>query len=286
MEEELTQYNQFFERVASDGQQFEKEYDAGLSEILLFVVSWLALLQLRNNISETYNSQRALFNVTQLALFRSALWRFIANSQVGSGLFKAIGKIDGYAGSIDKYLGKIGAGNVMDRGALLNLVKLSKSNLEAQLLTAGIDAYLVSPVMATLQSGIVGDVSRAGLIESVRVLLAPGAKLNQYVKQATNDAVNGFIANYQRAQAKQIGLAHYLYDGVSVADSRPFCLARKGKVFTEQEVESWALKSWEGKVPTTTAQSIFVYRGGYNCIDHLRPIPEKWYEKLKNAEKK
>ena len=38
---------------------------------------------------------------------------------------------------------------------------------------------------------------------------------------------------------------------------------------------------WQGKNPNTTAQSIFTYLGGYNCMHVLLPISKERYEKLK-----
>lgn len=283
MEEELASYEKFFEDVIQDQEDFESEYDAGLNETVLFVMAWTAYLELRKG-SETYDGGRVSKNLAKLYLFREALRRYLNNSKVASSIFGIIAKLDTYTSKIDTYIGKISAKNVMDKEALIQIVELTKANLRTQLLQSGIDAYLVGPVMANLQTAIVGDVGRDRLVEIVRQVLTPKARLNRWVKQATNDAVNGFIAEYQRTQAKQVGLSHYLYDGVRVKDSRAFCVTKKGRVFTEKEVESWASGNWEGKIPTTTAQSIFVYRGGYGCIDHLRPIPEKLYQTLKNRE--
>ncbi len=283
MEEELASYDKFFEEVVKDQDEFENEYDAGLSETILFVMAWTAYLELRKG-SESYDGNRVSKNLTKLYLFREALRRYLNGSKVASSIYGIISKLDIYTTKIDTYIGKISAKNVMDKEVLRQMIELTKVNLRTQLLQSGIDAYLVGPVMANLQTAIVGDVGRDKLVEIVRQVLTPKARLNRWVKQTTNDALNGFIAEYQRTQAKQVGLSHYLYDGVRVKDSRAFCVAKKGRVFTEKEVESWVSGNWEGKIPTTTAQSIFVYRGGYGCIDHLRPIPEKLYQILKERE--
>ena len=47
------------------------------------------------------------------------------------------------------------------------------------------------------------------------------------------------------------------------------------------EERSWAKDDWQGKNQNTTAQSIFTYLGGYNCMHVLLPISKERYEKLK-----
>ena len=70
------------------------------------------------------------------------------------------------------------------------------------------------------------------------------------------------------------------YAGGIVKGTREFCKNKVVKAFTDDEVRSWAKDDWQGKNSNTTAQSIFTYLGGYNCMYVLLPISKERYEKL------
>ena len=56
---------------------------------------------------------------------------------------------------------------------------------------------------------------------------------------------------------ESLGIKKYLYAGGLINDSRPFCVARDGKVFTREEVRSWGrLGDWRGKIVGTNESTI------------------------------
>jgi hypothetical protein len=74
--------------------------------------------------------------------------------------------------------------------------------------------------------------------------------------------------------AQGLGLEWYRYIGGTIGTSRAFCVERDGGYFHQSEVEDWADEDWDGKIPDTTAETIFSYCGGYNCRHELIPVPE------------
>jgi hypothetical protein len=75
--------------------------------------------------------------------------------------------------------------------------------------------------------------------------------------------------------ANEVGVEYFEYYGGSVKDSRDFCLQRTGRSFDKKTIEGWASLNWQGKRIGTDKQTIFAYRGGYNCIHSLIPRSKK-----------
>ncbi|MCX6217605.1 hypothetical protein [Spirosoma sp.] len=103
---------------------------------------------------------------------------------------------------------------------------------------------------------------------------------------STNASESLYISSraYMQSVAENERMKYYYYMGTAVAGSRSFCLSKKGKAFTQAEVESWPNQTWAGKIPGTNKQSIFWYCGGYRCRDRLLPISKTMYKTLKANE--
>lgn len=76
----------------------------------------------------------------------------------------------------------------------------------------------------------------------------------------------------QEKYAVALELPAAFYSGGVIADSRPFCKERSGKVFTREEILAWDKEKWAGKIPDV---SVLVQRGGYNCRHHFNYITAK-----------
>jgi hypothetical protein len=76
----------------------------------------------------------------------------------------------------------------------------------------------------------------------------------------------------QEQYAVKLELPAAFYSGGLIADSRAFCKERNGKVWTREEIESWELEKWAGKIPDV---SVIIQRGGYNCRHHFNYLTAK-----------
>lgn len=72
-------------------------------------------------------------------------------------------------------------------------------------------------------------------------------------------------------KAKKAGVTRFLYLGPNDGVTRPFCQARVGRIFTQQEIDGW---DNEQGLPAS------IYLGGYNCRHQLRPVSDELYEEL------
>lgn len=103
-------------------------------------------------------------------------------------------------------------------------------------------------------------------------------EIKEYV-ESTNIGYKQFAENtfarYERTASdvlrKRIGLKHAVYEGGTITTTRPFCSERDGKVFSEEEIESWNTLDWEGK---SSPYNPFTDCGGYNCRHRLNWISE------------
>ena len=73
--------------------------------------------------------------------------------------------------------------------------------------------------------------------------------------------------------SEKLGLRKYLYIGGEMATTRPFCHSRTGKVFTSDEIKSWANLNFQGK---SNPYDPFINCGGYNCRHHLRAVTDSY----------
>ena len=151
------------------------------------------------------------------------------------------------------------------------------------LLGAGIRENFGTAIQEVLKDNISGIGTRSELNKTLRKFIEGTEKeaafLNRYIKQTTNDAVMTFNAEYIQTVADDLGVEYYLYAGTVIQDSRAFCTARSGRYFTTDQVKSWAnLKGWQGRMAGTNSNTIFIYRGGYNCRHQLWPVSKEQYE--------
>ncbi|GAB2866055.1 hypothetical protein [Hymenobacter ruber] len=82
---------------------------------------------------------------------------------------------------------------------------------------------------------------------------------------------------------KELGLTAYLYQGGLIESSRPFCIARNGKVFLDWEIELFGTSKDKYTGYTNKKEGLFAGKpdpydswsdlGGYNCRHHLHAIP-------------
>lgn len=164
-----------------------------------------------------------------------------------------------------------------------------------------IDKSFIGPIREILQISVT---SGASFNETVKALtqVAIGGKnkegvLLRYVKQVAYDAFVFADAQYMRVVTEDRGYEWHQYFGGLISDSRCFCAERANGYFHINEIKHWGVTPslWDkkagcthggGRVETTNENTIFVYRGGYNCRHQLPPalssqIPDKWIERAK-----
>ena len=153
----------------------------------------------------------------------------------------------------------------------------------ASLTESGIINEVVMPVVKLLEQGITTGIAFDDLEAALRLEIIGGTtpetsapprlgRFERYTKQITRDALNQYSRNYVATISNEYEMEWYFYDGSNINDTREFCRKRSGKYWHKKEVESWSSERWNGKIPSTTRTSIFIYAGGYSCRHSIDPV--------------
>ena len=166
-----------------------------------------------------------------------------------------------------------------------DLIKQTQRNVLELFDASAIEFQLVSPIKDILTNSISSSMKFSDAVKSIRDFIegsdAVEPRLLKYAKVYARDAFSIFDRSFTQVVNKEYDIKYWEYAGGIVKGTREFCKNKVGKAFTDDEVRSWAKDDWQGKNSNTTAQSIFTYLGGYNCMHVLLPISKERYEKLK-----
>lgn len=118
---------------------------------------------------------------------------------------------------------------------------------------------------------ILGDEEKGGLIQ-------------RHFRTVTYDAFQQFDRETSRQMAKGLGLTHAIYQGGLIKTSRPFCIERNDKVFTQEEIALFGTPQDPYGGYYNKAEGLFRGRnegyqpftdlGGHNCRHTLDWISE------------
>ena len=115
---------------------------------------------------------------------------------------------------------------------------------------------------------IKGDAGQLGIVE-------------RHFQTNANTAFAEFDRSLSGQLAEKYGMNYAIWSGPRMTTSRPFCLARKGKIFHKDEIVAMDKLKWQGKIP---GQSTLLSAGGYNCSDILLWITDELAAQKKQNE--
>ena len=167
----------------------------------------------------------------------------------------------------------------------------SKNIVLNNLKSAGIDQVFTQPLREVLSNSISTRSNYKELVKQlggyIEGIDGKDSNLMKHVKGVAWDGFAYTDASYVNTIATSIGIQWFNYSGANLKDSRHFCTERKRGIFHRKEIEQWGKGKtttglslpykdgkWQGKNPATTSQTIFIYRGGYRCVDAFIPMDE------------
>jgi hypothetical protein len=117
----------------------------------------------------------------------------------------------------------------------------------------------------------------AVLTRSIRSILTgryskTGRPMTTYTDQMAFDQTMSFHNSLNISEADRAGIEHFLYYGNTQTNTRRFCRARVGSVYSRKEIDSWT-HDWDGK-----SGPAMTNRGGYNCRHSWVPVEPKWFD--------
>lgn len=250
------------------GEDFGKKVDKSQDELLVLLLLLLSRLSYDtegNLVSSTDNYARV---EALMAEFKDA----VSRSSYYDALVFLANRIDKQADLTKEYYKKLGLdpGLASEVGYEEQMASMfdDLTNLETNLY-----AYIRNFILASIASGSARSLLEGGISE-IMVGGGPDKKGRLFnMAVLTADTMFAVIdRSFTYALGKALGIKNFKYAGGLVNDSRPFCVARDGKVFDEGAIRSWGrLGDWKGKIPGTDEATIFIYLGGYRCRHWLVP---------------
>ena len=127
-----------------------------------------------------------------------------------------------------------------------------------------------------MYGAVVGQSSFSALVNEFRGAMSGavdvrGRPMSTYASLYANDAVMNFHNSVNMKKAADVGINNFLYYGNIMSTSRDFCIARVGKVYTKEDIDSWNGMPWRGK-----SGPPFTNRGGYNCRHSWVAVKPSW----------
>jgi hypothetical protein len=167
------------------------------------------------------------------------------------------------SGTVADTLRSLGADDtVMDA-----IAKRAKAGAATQLLSTSSYRDLFGSVSSQLINGIATAAEASAVLQGIAEVVDTSG-----IDRAVKSQIDSAPAAMQRAQtaaaSEQAGIVFYRFQGRPIATTRPWCLAREGKVWHVEEIREWgreaaAGKGWDGMIDGTNEQTIFTYLGGW-----------------------
>lgn len=156
------------------------------------------------------------------------------------------------------------------------MLKSSKQNAAELLLGTPIDSEFLQPIKGLLNDAVSSGASWSKTVQDIQSFVTGDAdndgRLLRYSKQIASDSFSTADRAYTNAVAEDNDFEWYLYTGGLLEDSRDFCEKRNNNYYHYKEVEAWGnLSDWQGRMPNTNPQTIFINCGGFNCKHSLIP---------------
>lgn len=167
------------------------------------------------------------------------------------------------SGTVADTLRSLGADDVM----LNAIARRAKAGAATQLLSTSSYRDLFGSVSSQLINGIVTAAEASAVLQGIAEVVDTSG-----IDRAVKSQIDSAPAAMQRAQtaaaSEQAGIVFYRFQGRPIATTRPWCLAREGKVWHVEEIREWgreaaAGKGWDGMIDGTNEQTIFTYLGGW-----------------------
>ncbi len=190
-----------------------------------------------------------------------------------SHVLEVIPKIDAINSS---YFSSVSDSFSANRNFIKSLQAQTVQSIESTLLQDGLTAQIKNPLSDILNRNINSGGQFKGFLQELREFVEGTdqveGKILSYSRTYLSDTLFNYARSYQESVTADLNLDWYLYSGGIQDTTRPFCAERAGNYYHRSEIIQWPEMEWAGKRQGTTASSIFVFLGGYNCKHSLIPV--------------
>ncbi len=147
----------------------------------------------------------------------------------------------------------------------------------------------VSPLQAIKQrlvQMVTAQVPVKDVLDSFKtVVVGPGlgkpGMLESHYRTAAFDTFAEVDRSVSQDMADELKLNHAIYQGGIIKTTRPFCRQRNNRIYTRDEIATWASLEFQGKMDPYDP---FIHLGGYNCRHFFNWITPEMAELLAKEE--
>jgi hypothetical protein len=182
---------------------------------------------------------------------------------------------------------------ILDRNtvAILNQLEIDNRILISQVLgEQTIINEVLSPVL-----GILNQMTATMMPKEQAINLARNkvpSLFTQFAHVRVMTILQTYVREMNNVMSNSKELTWFKYSGPTGTTAlgnpiRDFCNHRVGDTFLNEEIKLWPNETWEGKIPNTNQNNIFVVLGGYNCRHTLeavkfKDVPQKDINRARN----
>jgi hypothetical protein len=233
------------------------------------------------------NIRTSVENLKTVARINTKIDLILKNPEYKKAVQEYISNFDELRNINDAYFSSL-SDKFSEKDLHKEIVKLAKEQTQESLLGAVAKVNFEAPIKQIFADAVIGSIGLKDLKNQLKLNILGDANVEskalRYITQQATDLMFQYSANYQKVISDDLGFNLFLYQGAKQTTSRCFCIERVGKKYTKEEVEKWGetpslwtsckTKKYKGggMIPATNKESIFIYRGGYNCKHLILPI--------------
>jgi hypothetical protein len=258
MEKKLgTSQNQLFEQLVTDFvDKLDKDEDGNIKNTLANKQKFSRLDAIFNQFNNTTGIEIASVMVDQFDKIFNFNNKYFGNLTTPTILGSIFPDTET---QINDWLGITNRGSLVENGYLQRIIQdpTVRNNVRDSMFQAIVTKQGYARVKSDLKDYILGlDEDQAGA-------------LKKYYRNFVYDTFSQVDRTQSKIIADKLALTYAIYEGGLIKTSRPFCIARNGKVFTSDEIAKFDPPT--AKPPNYNP---FTDLGGYGCRHHLNYIPE------------
>jgi len=277
---------QIFESMQNSIDELEKSIPSIEKAILNELTIEISKLETVNG-----NIKTSVNNLKQIQKVKNSLNNIILNDSYKKDVNTYLDSFNQTKSLLDDYFATIvsdfNGKSELFKAILVNSVDITTESL----LGAGVSNDIINPISDYLSKSVTSGSNITELIADLTLKIT-GDKDNlgyllKNVKQIATDSLNQYSANYIQTVSNDLGLVWFKYLGSNRTTSRCFCIEREGNYYHLSEVRKWGetpslwnscktkLHKGGGMIVGTNANTIFTYRGGWQCNHQILPVSEK-----------
>lgn len=158
----------------------------------------------------------------------------------------------------------------------LSVNLISKRDAIDLLLNRASDAEFIAPLRDIIEQAVINGGGYVETLKSIRTFIQGdeemAGKMERYSRLYAHDQFAIADRSYTSVIAEELEVEWFFYSGDLISTSRPFCEKRHNEFFYYKEIEAWAAKDWDGKIPETDSATIYSYAGGFSCRHSILPV--------------